>query len=55
MKNKMGEICSMNRGGEKLIKKLQLENLKRREHLWDFGIDGRIMLKWILMKWSVSI
>jgi hypothetical protein len=55
MKNEMGEICSMNGGGEKLIKELQLKNLKRIDHLGDFGIEKGIILKWILMKWNVSI
>jgi hypothetical protein len=27
-------------------------NQKRRDHLWDRGGDGRIILKWILRKWK---
>jgi hypothetical protein len=30
--------------------KFELENLKGRDHLKDLGIDGRIILKWILKK-----
>jgi hypothetical protein len=28
-----------------------LENLKGRNHLEDLGVDGRIILGWILGKW----
>jgi hypothetical protein len=27
-----------------------LENLKRRDHLEELGVDGKIMLEWILRK-----
>ena len=26
-------------------------NLREREHLEDPGVDGRIILRWIFMKW----
>jgi hypothetical protein len=26
-------------------------NLRERDHLKDLGVDGRIILKWILEKW----
>ena len=28
------------------------KNLRKREHLEDSGVDGRIILKWILEKWD---
>jgi hypothetical protein len=29
-------------------------NLRERDHSGDPGIDGRIILRWILMKWDVG-
>jgi hypothetical protein len=29
-----------------------LENLKRREHSENVGVDGRMILEWILDKWG---
>jgi hypothetical protein len=48
---KMGGSCSMNDRDEKRIIVL-LENLKRRDHSEDLGVDGRIILEWILRKWG---
>jgi hypothetical protein len=31
-------------------KKLQSENLKRRDYAEELGVDGRIILEWILGK-----
>jgi hypothetical protein len=30
-------------------------NLKERDHLGDTGVDGRIILRWIIMKRDVSV
>jgi len=31
------------------------ENLKGRDHLEDKGVDGRIILGWILSKWGEKV
>jgi hypothetical protein len=30
-------------------------NLRARDHLGDSGIDGRIVLRWILRKWDMRV
>jgi len=30
-------------------------NLRERNHLGDRGVDGRIILRWIFMKWEVGV
>ena len=30
------------------------ENLKERDYFEDLGLDGRIILRWILRKWDVG-
>jgi hypothetical protein len=29
-------------------------NLRKRDHLEDQGVDGRIILRWIFRKWDVG-
>jgi len=29
-------------------------NLRKRDHLEEPGVDGRIILRWILRKWNVE-
>jgi len=31
------------------------ENLREIDHLGDPGVDGRIILRWILRKWDVGV
>jgi hypothetical protein len=30
------------------------ENLRKRDHLGDPGVDGKIILRWIFRKWEVG-
>jgi hypothetical protein len=32
-----------------------LENLRERDHWGDPGVDGKIILRWILRKWDVVL
>jgi len=49
--NEMGEACSAcGREGTGI----QAGNLRERDHLGDPGVDGRIILRWIFMKWDVG-
>jgi hypothetical protein len=31
------------------------ENLRERDHWGDQGVDGRIILRWIIRKWNVGV
>ena len=46
----MGGACSTNWGDERCIQGFDGKNLRERDHLEDPGIDGRIILRWILGK-----
>jgi hypothetical protein len=53
----MGEKCSAYGGGEgrKLVYRVLVGNLRERDHWRDPGVDGRIILKWMLSKWDVGV
>jgi len=36
-------------------KTFRLESLKERDHMEDVGVDGRIVLKWIWVKWGGKV
>jgi hypothetical protein len=46
----MDRACSAHGGDEKYIQNVGLESVKGRRHWEDLGIDGRLILKWILEK-----
>jgi len=41
-------------GEERCIQGFWWGNLRERDRLGDPGIDGRIILRWILRKWDVG-
>jgi len=47
-----GHVARMGRGEE--YTGLWWGKLRERDHLEDPGIDGRIILRWILRKWDVG-
>ena len=47
-KNEMGDACSRYGRRERCIEGFGEETLGERYHLENLGIDGRILLKWIL-------
>ena len=53
-KKEMGGTCSTYGGEERCIQGFVGENCGRN-HLVDTGVDGRIILRWILRKWDVGI
>jgi hypothetical protein len=44
----MGGVCSTDGKDEKYS--IWLENLKERDHLEEVGVDGTIIVEWILRK-----
>jgi len=47
-----GHVARMGRG--KAYTGVWWGNLKKRDHLGDPGVDGRIILGWIFRKWDVG-
>jgi hypothetical protein len=50
---RVGHVTRMRR--REVHKGFWWENLKEKGHLEGLGIDGRIILKWIINKWNVSM
>jgi len=42
-------------GGGEAFTGFWLGNVRERDHLEDPDVDGRIILRWILMKWGVGV
>jgi len=51
----MCRACSAYWGVESFIQGFGGETKKERDHLGDPSVDGRIILKWIFMKWDVGV
>ena len=49
----MSRACSAYESREKVIQGLG-GGLRERGHLEDPGVDGRIILRWIIRKWDVG-
>jgi hypothetical protein len=43
----MGEACKTHGRDEKCTYNFLSENMRKRKHFQDLGVDGRIILKWI--------
>jgi hypothetical protein len=52
-----GSLSSHNKTGESQYRPTQmwLRNMRKREHLGDPGVHGRIILRWILKKWDMGV
>jgi hypothetical protein len=46
--DEVGESCSTYEGEEQYIRGFWWGNLKERNQLEDLGVDGNIILKWVL-------
>ena len=50
----MGGACS-SYGREEVVYRVLMGKSEGKNHLGDPGVDGRIILKWILRKWDVVV
>ena len=44
-----GNVGSGGRGG---VCRVLVGNLRKRDHLEDSGVDGRLILRWVFKKWD---
>jgi hypothetical protein len=51
----MGWACSTDGGGGEACTGFWWGNLREGDHWGDQGVDGRIILRWILKKWVVEV
>ena len=51
----MGGVCGTYGGEEKCAQSFGGQNLKERDRLEDLGIDGRIILNYVLRRWEESV
>jgi hypothetical protein len=51
-----GYVVHMHRGRGEVYRPTEVGegNLRERDHLEDPGLDGRIILRWILRKWDMQ-
>jgi hypothetical protein len=54
-KNEIGGAFSVDGGGENRVQGFLWGNLRERDHWGDLGVDGRIILRWIIRKWDVGV
>jgi len=50
----MGRVCSTYGGRVEACTGFWWSNPRKRDHLEDRGVDGRIVLRWIFRKWYVG-
>ena len=50
----MGGACSAYGGEERRIQGFWWGNLRKRDHLRDPCVDGRLTLRWVFRKWDVE-
>jgi len=53
--NEMGGASSPYGGKGEVYTMFSWENLRKRDHLEDPGVDGTIILRWIFSKWNVGV
>jgi hypothetical protein len=54
IENELDRACSMYEGEERRVQGFG-GDLRERDHMGDPGIDGRIILIWVFMKWDVGV